>query len=238
MQLDVVMALLEKHGTAQNRKVYARHGVTGPAFGVSYANLGSLRKQIGTDHTLALALWKTGNHDAQVLACMVADPELLTSTQADAWVRVPDNYVVTEAVSGLVGRSRHARSRAERWSKSKAEWVATAGWNLWTHLAMQEGALGAADLLALIQRVEAEIGQAKNRVRYAMNNALIAAGSCGGALERAAIATARRIGKVDVDHGETGCKTPDAASYIPKAAAHRTSRSTTRRTGAGKSKKP
>ena len=36
-----------------------------------------------------------------------------------------------------------------------------------------------------------------------------------------ATAAAKRIGKVDVDHGETGCKTPDAAPYIAKAAAHR-----------------
>lgn len=27
---------------------------------------------------------------------------------------------------------------------------------------------------------------------------------------------AARIGKVEVDHGETGCKTPDAAVYIRK----------------------
>ncbi len=39
-------------------------------------------------------------------------------------------------------------------------------------------------------------------------------------LEKKAIAAANRIGKVEVDHGETGCKTPDAVTYIPKAAAH------------------
>jgi len=26
-----------------------------------------------------------------------------------------------------------------------------------------------------------------------------------------------RIGKVDVDHGETSCKTPDAVAYIERA---------------------
>ncbi len=29
---------------------------------------------------------------------------------------------------------------------------------------------------------------------------------------------ATRIGKVDVDHGQTSCKTPDAVPYIEKAA--------------------
>jgi 3-methyladenine DNA glycosylase AlkD len=43
-------------------------------FGVSYAALGKLKKQIKQEHALAEALWETGNHDARVLATMVADP--------------------------------------------------------------------------------------------------------------------------------------------------------------------
>jgi hypothetical protein len=30
------------------------------------------------------------------------------------------------------------------------------------------------------------------------------------------LAAAARIGPVEVDHGETGCKTPDAAAYIKR----------------------
>ena len=39
------------------------------------------------------------------------------------------------------------------------------------------------------------------------------------ALKKEAIAAAGRIGKVEVDHGKTSCKTPDAAAYIKKASA-------------------
>ena len=35
------------------------------------------------------------------------------------------------------------------------------------------------------------------------------------------LAAARRIGKVEVDHGDTGCKTPDAVDYIRKMAERR-----------------
>jgi len=68
MNKTEALRALKALGTAQNRKVYARHGVQPPLFGVSYAALGKLRKQIGVDHKLALALWKSGNHDARVLA--------------------------------------------------------------------------------------------------------------------------------------------------------------------------
>ena len=54
-----------------------------------------------------------------------------------------------------------------------------------------------------------------------MNDAIIGIGVRGGACTKAALATAKRVGKVEVDHGETGCKTPDAAGYIAKTLAYR-----------------
>ena len=60
-----------------------------------------------------------------------------------------------------------------------------------------------------------------NRVRYSMNSALIAIGMRNATLERKAIAAARRIGPIEVDHGETGCKTPDPIPYIQRAKARK-----------------
>ncbi|HBY07660.1 MAG TPA: DNA alkylation repair protein, partial [Chloroflexi bacterium] len=72
MNFDETMQALETMGTAQNRKIYARHGVGENMFGVSVANLKTLKKQIKKDHTLALQLWSSGNHDARYLATMIA----------------------------------------------------------------------------------------------------------------------------------------------------------------------
>jgi 3-methyladenine DNA glycosylase AlkD len=62
---EAVLAQLEALGTAQNRKVYARHGVAEPMFGVSFAHLRKLGKKLHPDHDLARALWASGNHDAR-----------------------------------------------------------------------------------------------------------------------------------------------------------------------------
>ena len=75
MNLTETMRALEAAGTAQNRKIYARHGVGGEMFGVSYADLGKLERKIRVDQELAEELWATGNHDARVLATKIADPE-------------------------------------------------------------------------------------------------------------------------------------------------------------------
>lgn len=67
-----------------------------------------------------------------------------------------------------------------------------------------------------LEIIARDIHTRQNRVRYSMNTALIGIGTRSDALEKKAIAIAEQIGPVDVDHGETGCKTPDAASYIRK----------------------
>jgi hypothetical protein len=54
-----------------------------------------------------------------------------------------------------------------------------------------------------------------------MNGALIAIGVRNDQLEKLAITAAKRIGTVEVDHGDTDCKTPDAVAYIAKTKAHR-----------------
>lgn len=65
-----------------------------------------------------------------------------------------------------------------------------------------------------LDRIGTSIQQSKNRIKGAMNSALIAIGSRSDPLEEKVLTLAAIIGKVGVDHGETACKTPDATAYI------------------------
>ena len=217
MNLKEVMGALGSMGTAQNRNVYARHGVGPNLFGVSYAGLGKLRKTLGVDHDLARQLWATGNHDARVLATMIADPRQTGPELLDAWVRDLDNSVVTDAFAKLAAQSPKAVDRAGRWMRAPEEWVGRAGWRVASELAVRDPELPDAFFDACLETIAREIHTRQNRVRDAMNAALIAIGLRNAGLERKALTAARSIGRVEVDHGETGCKTPDAAAYIAKA---------------------
>ncbi len=73
-------------------------------YGVSYGNLGKLKKKIKTDQEVAEGLWASGNHDAMVLATMVADPAQVKSSQLDAWARDLASYVLTDAFCRWRGR--------------------------------------------------------------------------------------------------------------------------------------
>ena len=212
---------LELLGTEQNRKVYRRHGVNGYQFGVSFANVKRLAKRIGANTPLAEMLWCSGVHDARVLAAMVADGQTVTECLLDRWLADLDNYVLTDAYSDLVGRSRFTLKKADTWSASTQEWVGAAGWNLVARLALHDPSLKDAFFIEKLESIEGHIHERPNRARYSMNNALIAIGVRNPALEQAALAVSDRIGKVQVDHGETSCKTPDAHAYILKTIQHR-----------------
>ncbi len=224
MDAATVLGELEQLGTAQNRKIYARHGVGANMYGVSYANLKLLKKRIKTDHALAQALWATGNHDARILATMIAAPKQVTDDLLERWVRDSDNHTQTDALVELAAQTPHARAKAEAWLEADEEYIARAGWHLLGQLANNDSTLPDSYFEPYLPRIEQGIHQAKNRTREAMNNALIAIGSRNAVLEPLALASAARIGPVDIDHGETGCKTPDAAAYIRKTRTHRESR--------------
>lgn len=216
-----VMRELKANGTAQNRKVYKRHGVSGAMFGVSYAALGKLHKKIKTDHALAEQLWATGNHDARILATMVADPARMGARVLDAWVKDVDNRGLAGAFSNVAAGARSARARMEKWTRSRSEMIACTGWHVLASLAREDDGLSDAYLIGYLETIESTVHGSKNWVKYAMNNALINIGVRNAALEKKATGAARRLGRIDIDHGETGCKTPDAAAYIKKTLAHR-----------------
>jgi hypothetical protein len=73
------------------------------------------------------------------------------------------------------------------------------------------------DCRRYLRTIQRELHSSPNRARYSMNNALIAIGIYKPNLTGEAVKAAKKIGKVEVDQGETDCKTPDAVSYIEKA---------------------
>lgn len=221
MTAKQVLRQLESLGTAQNRKIYARHGVEREMYGVSFANLDKLEKRIKTDHELALALWESGNHDARLLATRVADPARMGSRQLDGWARELDSYIIADAFGGLVARAGMGRRKFEQWRDRKGEFVGQVAWNLLGNLADRDPELPDAYFAEQLERIEAQVHERKNRVRYAMNLALIQIGLRSAGLERKVRAAVRRIGPIEVDHGETGCKTPDPIPYIEKTKAYR-----------------
>ncbi|MCK6484561.1 MAG: DNA alkylation repair protein [Phycisphaerae bacterium] len=216
MSLQETMRALEKAGSAQTRKTYARHGAPEPMFGVSFATLKTIYKRIKVDQELAEALWRTGNFDARNLAFKIADPASISSRELDRWAASPTARMCVGYVGYLAAESPHGRAKADKWLAASDDATRSAGWNLVGALAMIHESLADSWFAQRLAQIEKTIHSAPNAHRYLMNNALIAIGCRNASLRKSAVAAAKRIGKVDVDHGDTDCKTPDAVEYIEK----------------------
>lgn len=225
MDVDEVFAQFEALGTEQARKIYQRRGIAQPLSGVSSADLGQLKKRIGRDQTLAEALWKTGHYEAQLLAVMVADPTAFHATELDSWAGTANSYgTIDPFARDIVVRTPFAVKTVPHWLEDERSLVRRAAWATVGCLALFDANLPDAYFLDFLPRIESGIHDAPNRVKESMNSALIAIGGRNDALRRPATESARRIGRVKVDHGETNCKTPDAESYIDRMFAHKAAR--------------
>lgn len=220
MSLDETMTALEKAGSAQTRKTYARHGATEPMFGVSFATLKSLYKRIGVNQKLAEALWSTGNYDARNLAVKIADPAGISSRELDRWAATSAGRMCGGYVAHLAAESPHGLTKAEKWLAASNENTCFAGWSLVGTLAMIDESTPDSWFVARLAQIEKMIHAAPNTHRAGMNQAVICIGCRNASLRKAATAAAKRIGTVEVDHGDTDCKTPDAAAAIEKAWTH------------------
>ena len=217
--VDQVMKALKAKGNEKTRKTYASHGATGDVFGVTVADMKVIAKTIKGDQDLACELYDTGNYDAMYLAGMVARGEHMTKKQLDSWAKTACWQWVSEyIVPWVASESSHGRALALKWIGSKKEHLAAAGWNTYAGLVttLPDDELDLAEIKALLKRIERDIENTPNRAKYCMNGFVIAVGAYVAPLNKQAKATAKKLGKVEVDVGNTACKVPLALEYIEK----------------------
>lgn len=219
MTVDEVMKELKSLGSEQTLKTYRRHGAVGDLFGVKVGDLTKIRKRIKGDQEIALALWDTGNGDAKYLAGMVVDGGQMTRKQLDGWARTAWWRMLSGySVPGVASEHEAAFSIAMKWLKMKDATRASCGWGTYaaTVSVRPDDELDLDEIKTLLKRVEKEIVTAPNDVRYSMNGFVISVGAYVKPLLKTAKATAKRIGIVKVDMGDTACKVPVATDAIAK----------------------
>ena len=218
MNVEDILATFKTLGKPQTAAIYKRHGSGDNVYGVLTSEITKIKKKIKVNHALAMDLWNTGNAEARILALLIADPARMSRADADALVKDGPVRFLGCYLSDLLARGPIADATMRAWMKSKEECHREMGYGiLGVRLRDHPESISGADAEKILATIEKEIHRSPNRARYAMNGALISIGVFKPTLRKKAIEVAKRVGKVDVDHGETNCKTPDAVSYIEKA---------------------
>lgn len=190
-----ILRELKRLGERRNIEGMARFGIVAKnVYGVSKPKLDALARKIGRNHPLGLELWETGNHDARILAGMVAERKLVTGKQMEHWVRDFDNWDVCDGTCcHLFVFAMPAWQKAHSWSGRKKEFEKRAGFALAAFLACHDKKARDAEFQRYLRVIEREAWDERNFVRKAVNWALRNIGKRNLALNRAAIASAERI---------------------------------------------
>ena len=219
MTFNDVMAELESYGNDQTKKIYLNHGAKEPVFGVKGGDLKKILKKTKKNHELSLKLYDTGNSDAMYLAGLMADEKQISKATLNDWVQKAYWYYLSEyTVPWIAAETPYGFELGLEWIKSDVEPVAAAGWSVFSSFARvnPDEDLDIDTYSALLDQVDKEIHAAPNRVRYAMNNFVIATGTFIKSLTAKSKKVAKSIGKVEVNMGGTACKVPLATTYIEK----------------------
>ena len=173
----------------------ARFGINSKnTYGISIPTLRSIANELGKNHELALQLWRSGVHEARILASMIDIPEYVSGRQMDWWVEDLDSWdVCDQCCSNLFDKTAHAYRKAIEWSSRREEFVKRAGSALMAALAAHDKSAGDREFGRFLKIIEREPDDERNFVKKSVNWALRQIGKRDVSLRRAAIATANRI---------------------------------------------
>ncbi|MEZ5355585.1 MAG: DNA alkylation repair protein [Bryobacteraceae bacterium] len=196
---ESILAELRSLADPRNVEGMARFGIrSGKMLGIGVTALRKLARRIGRGQVLAEQLWKSGIHEARVLACFLAEPDRITESVAEDWVRDFDNWAVCDAACWhLFDKTPWAWKKAREWSSRDEEFVRRAGFAIMAALAMHDKQASDARLLRFLPLIRRAATDERNFVKKAVNWALRQIGKRNQSLNAAAIAEAERIARID-----------------------------------------
>jgi 3-methyladenine DNA glycosylase AlkD len=199
MTYEEIIKELKSQKNKKNIEGMARFGINPKnTLGISIYVLRPLAKRIGKNHTLALRLWKSGIHEARILASYIDEVDKVTEKQMDEWATDFDSWDICDQVcSGLFDQTAHAYKKAFEWSKKKEEFAKRAGFTLMAALSVHDKKASDAKMAKFFPVIIRQAKDERNFVRKAVNWALRNIGKRNKNLNRQAIKVARQLERLD-----------------------------------------
>ena len=211
--LKETLVQLEALGNEKVRAQNSRNGAGNNQFGVRLGDIRNLATKIKANHALGIALWKTGNIDARLLAILLINPKNLPGDELDRMVRSVGFVQVADWLNSyLVKKYPDKETLRQRWMADDDPWIARAGWSL-TSERIGKNPEGL-DLPALLDRIESEMGGAAPEAQWTMNFCLAGIGIHFPKYRKRAIAIGEALGLYRDYPVSKGCTSPFAPIWI------------------------
>lgn len=197
--VEEVLEKLQSMARPDQLEGMARFAIAGEGrLGVPVPDMRKLAKKIGRDHALALKLWKTGIPDARIVAGMIGEPEKLTESQMEDWVKDFDSWDVCDQVCmNLFEKSPLVLKKIRDWSEREEEFVKRTAFSLIACLACHDKKAKDDKFIAFFPLIKHGATDERNFVKKAINWALRNIGKRNTALNRSAVSLAKEIRQLE-----------------------------------------
>ena len=195
MNMNAIIKELKSCSDTKSLEGMARFGMdSSRALGVRIPRLRDLGKRIGKNRELAAQLWAKAMRETMILASLVDIPKQVTEDQMDDWVTdLYDWETCDQLISNLFARSPLAVKKALEWSHRDEEYVKRAGYVIMARLAVTEKKAPDSLFDPFFPLIEEGAADQRNAVKKAVNWALRQIGKKNAALNKKALASAKRI---------------------------------------------
>jgi len=194
MDAHAVIGELRERADPSRKPGMARVGIdVSRALGVSMPNIRAIAKACGVDHTLALGLWKTGIHEARILATLAADPEALTEVQRERWVLDITSWDLCDSAAELFGRTRSHADAIRAWARRPEPFVKRCAFSMIARRAVGAKQTPDREFLGYLPLIRRAATDDRNEVKKGVSWALRQIGKRNRALHSAAIDEAEWI---------------------------------------------
>lgn len=200
MKSHEILQLLASRPDPRAVEGMARYGIVARKVygGWSTPALRKLAREIGRDHALAQELWASEVYEARILATMIEDPEKVTGRQMNQWARDFDSWALCDgACINVLRHTRLAYQKCVEWSVRREEFVKRAAFSLMAGLTVADKAADDEAFRRFLPLIRSASTDERNMVKKSVNWALRQIGKRNARLNRAALALAREIHRLD-----------------------------------------
>lgn len=195
-----ILNRLKELGSEENKKGMSKFGINVEnAYGVNVQDIRTIAKEIGVDHSLAMELWKTKNHEARILATIIAEPAAFSSNELDDWAEDVNSWDLCDQFSNnLVYHTPFAMEKILMWSISDEPFVKRAGFATMANYALKHPDLREKDVDGFFGLIMNECWDKRNYVRKAVSWALRNIGKRSLHYNRKAVKIAKQMKEEDL----------------------------------------
>ena len=199
MNFDEIIQRLESLKDEKNIEGMARFGITpSHTYGIRMPVLRTLGKEIGKNHSLALALWKKDNRETRILATLVDEVDKVTKEQMERWTLDFDYWeICDQACINLFYALAFAYEKAIGWSARPEEYVKRCAFVLMARFAVSFREKDDSFFEPFFVLIKRESTDERAMVKKAVNWALRQIGKRNKTMNRNAISVAEEILKID-----------------------------------------